>query len=221
MQSTLAVVNVLLLIFITPIVTFYILLDWHKITNKVESWFPKAHTKTIKEQLSYVDTALSGYIRGQTNVCLLLGAFYAVGLSLAGLDFGLFIGLATGILSFIPYVGILFGVTIGMMVALFQFGDSIHLLLVFAIFVVGQFIEGNFITPKLVGDKVGLHPVWIIFGMLSGAALFDFVGVLLAVPVTAVLGVIVRFAMKKYLSSPIYSNGLVRKKTSKRKSGEV
>lgn len=204
LRSTLAVVNLLLLIFITPVVTFYFLRDWDKMVVKIHSWLPPAHEGVVVEQAKLIDRALSGYIRGQTNVCLILGTYYAIGLTVVGLDFGLFIGLGAGILAFIPYVGVLFGLVVGLIVAFFQFGDSLHMGLVVGVFAVGQFIEGNFITPKLVGDKVGLHPVWIIFGMLAGAALFGFVGVLLAVPVTAIIGVLVRFALDKYLKSPFY-----------------
>lgn len=207
LKSTFAVVNVLLLVFITPIVTFYLLHDWDIMVAKIRSWLPPAYLPVISKQALLIDRALSGYIRGQTNVCLILGTFYAIGLTLVGLDFGLFIGLGAGILTFIPYVGILFGLVAGLIVAFFQFGDVLHIGLVLGVFLVGQFIEGNFITPKLVGDKVGLHPVWIIFGMLAGAALFGFVGVLLAVPVTAIIGVLARFALEKYLQSPFYHYG--------------
>ena len=172
---------------------------------KINTWLPPAYAPTIREQIRLIDNALSGYIRGQTNVCLLLGTFYAIGLSLVGLDFGLFIGLGTGLLSFIPYVGIMFGLVVGLIVAFFQFGDMTHISIVLGIFVLGQIIEGNFITPKLVGDKVGLHPVWIIFGMLAGAALFNFIGILLAVPVTAMIAVLVRFGLNKYLNSGFYA----------------
>lgn len=207
LQSTIAMVNIVLLIFITPIVTFYFLQDWDVMVDKIRSWLPPAFVPVISEQARLIDRALSGYIRGQTNVCLILGTFYAIGLTLLRLDFGLFIGLGAGILTFIPYVGILFGLVVGLVVAFFQFQDLLHMGLVLGVFVIGQFIEGNFITPKLVGNKVGLHPVWIIFGMLVGAALFDFVGVLLAVPVTAILGVLARFALSKYLESPFYYYG--------------
>lgn len=207
LQSTFAIVNLLLLIFITPIVTAYFLYDWDRMVDKIRSWLPPAYAPIIVEQARLMDRALSGYIRGQTNVCLILGTFYAIALTLVGLDFGLFIGLVAGILSFIPYVGILFGSIIGLLVAFFQFGDYLYMGLVLGVFAFGQFVEGNFITPKLVGNKVGLHPVWIIFGMLSGAALFGFVGVLLAIPVTAVIGVLARFALDRYMHSSLYYYG--------------
>lgn len=204
-QSGVAVVNLLSLIFITPVVTFYILRDWDRLVAKINGLMPPAYAFIIREQFKEIDRTLSGYIRGQTHVCLILGAFYAIGLSIAGLEFGLFIGMATGILTFIPYVGMLFGFSTAMIVAFFQYsGDASSMAIIAAIFIVGQAIEGNFITPKLVGDKVGLHPVWIIFGMLAGGALFGFTGILLAVPVTAVIGVLVRFAIVRYMHSDLY-----------------
>ncbi|MCH2038055.1 MAG: AI-2E family transporter [Rickettsiales bacterium] len=206
-DSGVALLNLLSLLFITPIVTFYVLKDWDVMMDKIASWLPKKHKDVILEQMRLVDITLSGYIRGQTNVCLLLGTFYAIGLMMVGLDFGLVIGLATGLLSFIPYVGLLVGMSIGLIVAFVQFGGFeglTSIAIVASIFIIGQVIEGNFVSPKLVGDKVGLHPVWIMFGMLAGAALFGFVGVLISVPVTAVIGVLMRFMLSKYLDSSLY-----------------
>ncbi len=204
-QSGMAIINFFSLILITPVVAFYLMYDWHRIIARVDNLLPRAHISTIREQIRIIDRTLSGFVRGQLNVCLLLGTFYAFGLSLAGLKFGIIIGLGTGLLVIIPYVGMFFGMATGMGVAFFQFdGDTHRMLMVLAVFVVGQVVESNFVTPKLVGEKVGLHPVWIIFGMLSGAALFGFVGVLLAVPATAVIGVLIRFAIKNYLQSGYY-----------------
>lgn len=209
LSSGLAVVNLLSLLFVTPIVTFYVLRDWDAIVAKINGFIPPLYAPVIREQCREIDRTLSGYIRGQTNVCLILGVFYAIGLSLAGLNFGLFIGLGTGLLSFIPYVGVLFGLVIGLTVAFFQFGDWVHVGIVASVFLIGQFLEGNFVTPKLVGGRVNLHPVWVIFALLAGGALFGFTGLLLAVPVAAILGVLIRFALRKYLLSPIYSDGIV------------
>ncbi|MCD6034508.1 MAG: putative permease [Rickettsiales bacterium] len=206
-KSGVAVLNLISLLFITPVITFYMLRDWDTITAKVNGWLPPKYAPTIREQLQHIDNTLSGYIRGQTNVCLLLGIFYAIGLMIVGLDFGLFIGLGTGILAFIPYVGLATGMLIGLGVAFFQFHglEGIgEIGAVLGVFLVGQVIEGNFLTPKLVGEKVGLHPAWIIFGMLAGAALFGFVGILIAVPVTAVVGVLIRFSIARYLESSLY-----------------
>lgn len=215
-SSGLTLINLISLAFVTPVVTFYMLRDWDKIIKNVNTLLPPEYAPTIREQVNEIDRTLSGYIRGQTQVCILLGIFYATGLTLAGLEFGLFIGMATGILSFIPFVGMLIGFVCGILVAFFQFGDLISVAVIAGIFILGQIIEGNFVTPKLVGDRVGLHPVWIIFGMLAGAALFGFVGVLLAVPVTAILGVVIKFILKKYMKSPLYREKASKpKKTSK------
>lgn len=205
-QSGVAVINVLSLFFITPIVTFYMLRDWQSFVKKVVSWFPKRHAKVIKQQITLIDQTLSGYLRGQLNVVLLLATYYALALSAADLRFGLIIGFATGILSFIPFLGVLAGFITGTIMAYVQFGTLTHVLIVAAIFIVGQVVEGNFVTPKLVGDRVNLHPVWIIFGMLAGGTLFGFTGILLAVPVTAIVGVLVRFIMDQYLNSKLYTD---------------
>ncbi len=191
-NSGLALVNILSLLFLTPIVTFYILRDWNIIINRIMKLFPVKHSNVIKVLFKEIDKALSGYIRGQTQVCLIMVAFYAIGLTIAGLEYGLFIGLATGILLFIPYVGMLFGCVVGLVVAFFQFGDIFHISIIAAVFAVGQVIEGVFITPNLVGNKIGLHPVWIMFSLLAGGALLGFLGVLIAVPCAAVIAVLIR-----------------------------
>ncbi len=220
-NSGLAVVNILSLLFVTPIVTFYMLRDWDRLLDKVNGWLPADNKSVILQQAKEIDKTLSGYIRGQTNVCLILGAFYAIALSLVGLEFGFAIGLATGILSFIPYVGLLFGFVIGMVIAVLQFGNVVDVSIVAAVFVIGQIVEGNFITPKLVGDKVGLHPVWIIFGMMAGASMFGFLGILLAIPVTAVIGVLVRFFLSQYLKSSFYKSQVAKKATKSRKAAKI
>lgn len=204
LTGSLAVFNVLSLVFITPVVTFYLLRDWDKMVTKVDSWLPRDHADTIRAQMKEINRTLSGFIRGQATVCLALGLIYGIGLSAVGLDLGLVIGMSAGLLSFIPYLGSITGFVTGMGLALAQ-GPDWHLpAMVAAVFVVGQVAEGNFLTPKLVGDKVGLHPVWIMFALLAFAALFGFVGLLLAVPLSAVIGVLVRFALGRYLSSPLY-----------------
>lgn len=209
-QSGMVIINVLSLILITPVIAFYLLRDWDVITAEFYALLPRKHEQTIREQMAIIDATLAGFIRGQINVCLFLGAFYAIGLTMVGLKFGFLIGIVTGILVILPYVGLLFSMAIGLTIAFFQFGTFQGMLPVLTVFVVGQIIEGNFITPKLVGEKVGLHPTWIIFGLLAGAALFGFVGVLIAVPVTAVLGVLIRFSISRYLNSKYY-NGDIKK----------
>ncbi|WP_448187265.1 AI-2E family transporter [Azospirillum sp. sgz301742] len=208
LSGGLALFDVFSVLFITPVVAFYLLRDWDKLVAAVDGWAPRQHLDTIRTQAREVDRTLAGFVRGQALVCLVLGVFYAVGLSAAGLNFGLVVGLLAGVLSFIPFVGTLFGFVTSTGLALLQFDDLWRVGLVVAIFVIGQMIEGNVLTPKLVGDKVGLHPVWVMFALLAGGSLFGFVGVLLAVPVAAVIGVLTRFALGRYLASDYY-NGAV------------
>ena len=202
-----ALANLISLLVITPVVAFYLLRDWDRIVARIDTWLPRAHAETIRERVREVDRTLAGFLRGQGTVCLILGLFYAIALSIAGLDFGLVVGLVAGLLSFIPYVGAIIGMVLSAGLALLQFDDWLRVAIVAGIFFVGQAVEGNFLTPKLVGESVGLHPVWIIFGLLAGGALFGFVGVLLAIPAAAVIGVGVRFALDRYLQSPYYRGG--------------
>lgn len=196
--SGMAMLNILSLLFVTPIVTFYMLRDWDTITSKVNSWLPRKHAPIIRKQIHEIDLILSGYIRGQTHVCIIFGIYHAIALTIIGLQFGLFIGLATGLLLFIPYVGALFGFGVGMLVAFFQFGDLQHMMMVAGIFLAGQVLESTIITPNLVGGSVRLHPVWVMFGLLAGGAMFGLLGVFMAIPVTAVIGVLARFFIGKY-----------------------
>ena len=200
----LALFNLLALIFVTPIVAFYLLRDWDRLIAQIDRLLPLEHRETVREQAALVDATLAGYVRGQATVCVVLGLLYAVGLWLAGLDFGFTVGLLAGVVSFIPYVGSIFGLITSVGLAFIQFEDLSRVLIVAAIFVAGQVIEGNFLTPKLVGDRVNLHPVWVIFALFAGGALAGFVGMLLALPVASIIGVLVRFATHRYLASPLY-----------------
>jgi len=195
---------VLSLLFITPVVAFFLLRDWDRILARIDSWLPRRHAPVIRAQAAKVDETLSGFVRGQGTVCLLLGVFYAIALALVGLDFGLVIGVLIGLISFVPYAGAMIGAVLSIGLAAVQFGDWTHVLIIAGIFVFGQAVEGNVLTPKLVGDRVNLHPVWVIFALLAFGSLFGFVGVLLAVPIAAILGVLVRFALERYLASPLY-----------------
>lgn len=199
-----ALANLMSLLLITPIVSFYLLRDWDHLVAKVDSWLPRAHLETIREQFREVDRTLAGFVRGQVSVCLILGAFYGVGLSLVGLDFGFIVGFATGLVSFVPFFGMLAGFVVGIGLAIAQFDGWLPVGLVAAVFLAGQVLEGNFLTPKMVGERVGLHAVWVIFALLACGVLFGFVGVLLAVPLAAVVGVLVRFGVGRYLESPLY-----------------
>ncbi|CAH1660349.1 Putative permease often clustered with de novo purine synthesis [Hyphomicrobiales bacterium] len=202
-----AVVGIFSLLVITPVVAFYLLVDWEHMVKKVDSWLPRRHVATIRQLAREMDRAIAGFLRGQALVCIILGTFYAVGLSLVGLNFGVLIGLVSGILTFIPYVGSLTGLVLAGGVAIVQFWpDWTMIAATFAIFFFGQFVEGNILSPKLVGDAVGVHPVWLMFALLAFGSLFGFLGLLLAVPIAAAIGVLMRFALRQYLESPFYDS---------------
>ena len=175
------------------------------IVAKVDGWLPRDHVDEIRKLATDIDAAMAGFIRGQGTVCLLLGIIYALALSLAGLKFGLVIGLVAGLLSFIPFVGAVLGGIMAVGVGLVQFWpDYGSILIIIAIFVGGQFIEGNFLSPKLVGSSIGLHPVWLMFALFTFGYIFGFVGLLLAVPLAAAAGVLVRYGLAQYLASKLY-----------------
>jgi predicted PurR-regulated permease PerM len=201
-----ALVNLLSLLVVTPIVSFYLLADWDHIVAKVDSWLPRDHVEEVRAIARDINTTMAGFIRGQGTVCLLLGLFYAIGLSLAGLKFGLAIGMGAGLLSFIPYVGAIVGGVLAIGIGLVQFWpDYTMVLVIIGIFAAGQFLEGNFLSPKLVGGSIGLHPVWLMFALFAFSYLFGFVGLLLAVPLAAAMGVLVRYGLSRYLKSRLYT----------------
>jgi len=201
-----ALISLFSLIVVTPVVAFYLVYDWHRMLATVDSWIPLHHRDTVRSLAKEIDAAIAGFVRGQTAVCLILGSFYAVALSLTGLNFGLLIGLVSGFITFIPYVGSMTGLVLGTAVAVAQFWPEwTWIVVVLGIFLVGQFIEGNVLSPQLVGESVGLHPVWVIFALLAFGYLFGFVGLLVAVPLAATVGVLARFALRRYLESPLYT----------------
>lgn len=205
-----AILSIFALLVVTPVVAFYLLVDWDRMVSTVDSWLPLGQRDTIRMLARDVDEAIAGFIRGQSAVCLILGGFYAVGLSLIGLNFGLLIGMTAGMLSFIPYVGSLTGLILSVGVAIVQFWpDWTWIAATLGIFVFGQFVEGNILSPKLVGASVGLHPVWLMFALLAFGTLFGFVGLLLAVPLAAALGVLARYALGRYMTSPLYHGGKI------------
>jgi predicted PurR-regulated permease PerM len=204
LTSGLALANLLSLVVITPVVAFFLLRDWDRLIAAIDGWLPRDHLGTLREQASQVDATLGGYIRGQLLVCLALGIYYAVALTASGLEFGLIIGILTGVLAFIPYVGFASGFVMALGLALLQFGWGWGLVLVLLTFAVGQALESSFLSPKLVGERVRLHPVWVIFALLAFGSLFGFLGVLIALPAAAVTGVVVRFALARYMASPLY-----------------
>lgn len=199
-----AIFNVLSLVVITPLVSFYLLRDWDKIVAHIDGLLPRDNAPTIRLQMKAIDDTLSSFVRGQASVCLLLAVYYATGLSFLGLDFGLIVGIGAGVISFIPYIGASIGLAVGVGIAIAQFADWVPVVQVAAVFIVGQVTESYVLSPKMVGERVGLHPVWLIFALLAGGALFGFTGVLLAVPVAAVIGVLIRFGTERYLDSRLY-----------------
>ena len=196
----LSVLNVLALIIITPVVAVYMLNDWDHMVDQLDRLLPKSHAPQVRLLATQIDEILAGFVRGQITVCFLLAVFYATGLSVVGLDAGIVVGVTAGLTSFIPYVGAVFGVALGLAMGLGQFGaDYVMLAQIAGVFVLGQFLEGNVLTPRLVGDRVRLHPVWIIFALLAMGNLFGFIGLLLAIPVAAAAGVLVRYAINIYM----------------------
>jgi predicted PurR-regulated permease PerM len=194
------------LVVVTPVVAFYLIYDWHRMLRTADSWIPVNQRETVRQLAREIDAAIAGFVRGQTAVCLILGSFYAVALTLSGLNFGLLIGLISGVITFIPYVGSMTGLILALGVAVAQFWpDYSSILMVLGIFLVGQFLEGNLLAPKLVGESVGLHPVWLIFALLAFGYLFGFVGLLVAVPLAATIGVLARFALQRYRASSLYT----------------
>jgi predicted PurR-regulated permease PerM len=201
-----ALISIFSLIVVTPVVAFYLLCDWNRMVTTVDSWIPLQHRDTVHVLAREMNNAIAGFVRGQTAVCLILGSFYAVSLTLAGLSFGLLIGLLSGIITFIPYVGSMTGLVVATGVAVAQFWpEYTPILTVLGICFVGQFLEGYVLAPKLVGESIGLHPVWLMFALFAFGYLFGFVGLLIAVPLAAVIGVLARFALKQYLASPFYT----------------
>lgn len=200
-----AVVNLAGLLAVTPLVAFYLLRDWPMLIAEVDSWLPRAHADTIRAQAREIDRVLAGFARGSAIVCGASAAFYALALTLVGLDFGLVIGLVAGAVSFVPYLGATLGFVTSVGMALAQFWPAwAPVAVVAGIFLGGQVVQDYLLTPWLVGDRIGLHPLWVLFGMFAGAALFGFVGLLVSVPACAAIGVLARFAIAQYKRSTVY-----------------
>jgi predicted PurR-regulated permease PerM len=199
-----ALFNVFSLLVVTPVVGFYLLRDWPGVLARVNSWVPPRYEAIVRAQAREVDRILSAWVRGQATCCMILALYYAIGLSLVGLDLGLVVGLTAGTLSFIPYVGSITGAVTAVGLAFAQFPTWAGVARVVAVFVVGQILEGYVIYPRFLGDRVELPAVWVIFALFAGGAAFGFVGVMLAVPVAATVGVLARFWLRRYLRSPLY-----------------
>lgn len=204
-SSVLGVISAAVFVLVVPVVTFYLLADWDRMVARIDGLLPRDHAPVVRQLAREIDAVLSAFVRGQLSVCVLLGLFYSVALMIAGLKFGLVVGAIAGAITFIPYVGSLVGGALAIGLALFQFwGDWVSIGIVAAIFAAGQFIEGNILTPKLVGGSVGLHPVWLLFALSAFGSLFGFAGMLVAVPLAAALGVLTRFAIAQYQESLLY-----------------
>ncbi len=205
LSSAASLLNILVLIVVVPVVAFYMLLDWDRMVASIDRMLPRDHAPTVRELALQIDRTLAAFIRGQGMVMLIQAVFYGTALMLVGLEYGMIVGVIAGLLSFIPYVGAIVGGVLAIGLAFFQFWGAWEWIgAVVAIFFFGQFLEGNFLTPKLVGSSVGLHPVWLIFALSVFGSLFGFVGLLVAVPVAASLGVLVRFALEQYLQGLLY-----------------
>ena len=221
LASAFSIVDAVIFVVVAPVVAFYMLLDWDRMVSKIDSWLPRDHRETLRGLARDLDNVMAGFVRGQLTVCAILGTFYAVTLMIVGLQFGLVVGLIAGLLTFIPYVGSLIGGGLSLGLALFQFWDQPEWIVVVAIiFAIGQVVEGNFLTPKLVGGSVGLHPVWLMFALSAFGSLMGFTGMLIAVPVAAGIGVFSRFGINQYLDSRLYQ-GLDGLNKSKRKAEDT
>ncbi|MDX1654193.1 MAG: AI-2E family transporter [Candidatus Competibacteraceae bacterium] len=203
-RSSAQVVGWLLNLLLIPVVTFYLLRDWDVMVARVQELLPRRIEPRVSQLARESDEVLGGFLRGQFMVMLALGTLYSIGLVAVGLDFSLLIGMSAGLISFVPYLGTIVGVVVASLAALMQFGDFSHLLMVWGVFAVGQMIEGTVLTPWLVGDKIGLHPVAVIFAVLAGGHLFGFFGILLALPVASVIMVLLRHTHEEYLKSEFY-----------------
>jgi predicted PurR-regulated permease PerM len=215
LTNSLALANLISLIVITPVVAFYCLRDWNKLLNTIDRWFPRPYEHTLRRLFYEINRTIGGFAKGQALVCVLIGLYYSFALTLVNLDFSLVVGVVIGVMAFIPYVGALIGFMLSIGIALAQFPEWYSVGIVAAIFAVGQVIEGYILIPYFVGDRIGLHPVWVIFALLAGGVLYGFVGILFALPIAAAMGVILRYFLELYFKSSYYLGGSIstRKKS--------
>lgn len=205
LSGAMSLINAVIFIVVVPVVAFYLLLDWDRMVAEIDRLLPRDHAPVVRRLAQEIDAALAAFVRGQLSVCLVLGTYYAVSLMVVGLQFGLVVGAVAGAITFIPYVGAIFGGALALGLALYQFwGEWLSIAAVAGIFVLGQFLEGNVLTPRMVGKSVGLHPVWLMLALTVFGSLFGFVGMLVAVPVAAAIGVLARFAAGRYRDSRLY-----------------
>lgn len=210
-----AALNLLSILVLTPIVTYFMMKEWDKLTTWVTGLMPRDHKDTILDLLKQIDIKIAGFVRGQISIAFILAIAYAIALSIAGLKYGFLIGLISGLISIIPLVGSTLGLIVSVAVAWFQSGELMFVGIIGGIFIAGQLIEGNILSPKIVGDSVGLHPLWVFFALMAGGALFGVLGMLLAVPVAAVAGVLSAFAIKQYKNSSVYKGTTKKPKKTK------
>ncbi len=204
-----ALVNILSLLLITPVVVFYLLIDWHKMLGRIDAATPRQHVATVRRLGREINDAVGAFIRGQGTICIVLGIFYAAGLTWAGINYGLLIGLATGALAFVPVVGWIAGLICTSTIAIIQFWpDPVPLIKAVSVLVAGIAIDAAFLSPRFVGERIGLHPVWLIFALFVFSYLFGIVGTLIAVPLAAAVAVFVRFAVEVYLRSSVYQGAV-------------
>ena len=204
LKNSVALVNLISLIVITPVVAFYLLRDWNKIIKTIDNWFPRPYEPVLKRLFSEINATIGGFARGQALVCLAIGLYYSIALTLVNLDFSLIVGVVIGVMAFIPYVGALVGFMLSIGIALAQFSDWYSVGMVAGIFALGQTLEAYILIPRFVGNRIGLHPVWVIFALLTGGVLYGFVGILFALPVAAAVGVLARYGLERYLKSSYY-----------------
>lgn len=204
--SSIAILNIVSLVIVTPIVTFFLLRDWEALVAQIDSYVPRQSLETVRAQARLVSDTLVGFVHGQALVCMILAIYYGVALTVAGLASGLALGFLIGVLAIIPILGVTTGLVIAIALAATQYGSWTEIFVVCGIFLFGQLVEANILTPKLVGDRIHLHPVWVIFALFAGGTLFGFLGILIAVPAAAVIGVLIRFALLRYRRSAIYDS---------------
>lgn len=202
--SSMAFFDFLALLVITPVMAYFMMQEWPVITKFVDDLLPRQHRTTIVNLFKEIDKKLSSFIRGQISVVMILAVLYAVALLVAGLKYGFLIGLCAGLLSIIPMLGSILGLLVAVAVAWFQTGEITYMAMIAGIFVAGQFIEGYLLTPKLVGESVGLHPLWVFFAIMAGGSLLGIVGMLIAIPVAAIISVLVAFGLHHYKKSAYY-----------------
>jgi predicted PurR-regulated permease PerM len=206
-KSGLTVVNWVIHVIVVPVAFFYLLRDWHTMIQFIHDLLPRSVEPTIARLARESDETLSGFVRGQLSVMLVLGAIYAIALWAVGLDIGPLIGIIAGLISFIPYLGGISGILMGLIAAVVQYHDWFHVIMVLVVFGVGHVLEGYVLVPRLVGEKIGLHPLAVIFAILAGGELFGFLGVLLALPIASVCMVVLRYLHHRYRSSDLYRHG--------------